>query len=142
MQPLIDIITYCPDTTGLADWFRANRPDHITELDEGIKLDVTMIDTRYRDGGSLSIIRAPESVIAEATEETTAGWLLETPLQIFATGRSGRSHWEDGVFINEDPWYKLTPEQVALCLEVEPWQTDEDGNDIITEIYRPFQFTI
>lgn len=40
------------------------------------------------------------------------------------------------------PWEKLTDEQIANLVEIKGWATDENGNAIITEIYKPFQFMV
>lgn len=130
---LVDILTRVEDTTGLSDWLKENRPEHIHILEDGsVRLKCSHIKTRYKGNKSVSLIRTDASAIAEGDEETPRGWLLDTPFIIDATGRTRTENC---------PWLKLTEEQKAKWLEIVPYSQDEEGNDIISDVYKPFEFT-
>lgn len=131
---LVDIITYCNDTVGLSEWFKNNRPDNVWMLDDGtIKLKANIIGAYYKDNKSFALLRVDDSAIAEGDEETPEGWLLNTPFEIYAAGNTSTDNC---------PWEKLIDEQIANLVEIKGWATDENGNAIITEIYKPFQFMV
>ena len=87
MPRYVNIITYCENVSDLKNWLLENRADYVKLTEEGeLRIHKNIIGAWYKGAESMAYLRVFEEEVHEGAEDETVGWLINTPLKIWAKG--------------------------------------------------------